>query len=169
MMDKCDSHLWARAQNQPSKREKMKSILLLSTLCSLLFAFRETPDLQTKHARTTSVIYPPSTYQSETNKTKKKHHNTVFLNTKPWDSTPYASLEGSGTTLSEKCQRWPNTRPLGAAMRLTALHLFPTDIFRQSMNSMQLKPKPKPPNDLYPHLLCDSKHVSPESGKCIST
>ena len=158
-MNKCAFQPWARAQNQPSKGEKIKSILLLSTLCNL-FALRETPCLHTKHTRITGVIYPPSTDQTETNKNKIKHHNTVFLNTKPWDSTPYASPEGHGATPFEKCQQWPNTRPLGAAMRLTALRQSPITISRPK-NSRQLKLKPDPPNDLYPQLHCECKHVSP--------
>ena len=58
MTDKCALHPWEKAQNRPSKGEKIKSILLLSTLC-LIFALRETPDLNTKRTRMTSVIYSP--------------------------------------------------------------------------------------------------------------
>jgi hypothetical protein len=85
------------------KRRKIKSILMFSTICNLLVLL-ETIDLNTKQTRITSVIYPPFSDQTETNKNKTKHHiNTVFLNTKPWVSTPYASPEGSGATPLEKC------------------------------------------------------------------
>jgi len=70
MVDKCAPHPWARAQNRPLKGKKIKSILLLSTLCNFL-ALRETPYLQVKQTRITSVIYPPSKDQTETNKTKQ--------------------------------------------------------------------------------------------------
>jgi hypothetical protein len=72
------------------------------------FALRETLDLLTKQTRITRVIYSPTGDQTETNKNKKTHHNTVFFNNKPWDSLPFASPEGHGTTPSEKCQRWYN-------------------------------------------------------------
>jgi hypothetical protein len=53
-------------------------------------------------------------------------------------------------------------------MRLTALRQSLSDIFRPE-NSKQSKPKPKPPNNLYPQLLGDCKPVSREAGKCRST
>ena len=102
MVNKCAPHPWARAQNRSSKGEKIKSILLLFTLCNL-FAHRDTPDSHTKGTRITRVIYPPPKDQKEINKDKADLHHDVFLNTKPWDSRPYASPEGPGTTPSEKC------------------------------------------------------------------
>jgi hypothetical protein len=127
MVDNCAPHPWARAQNQPLKDEKIKSIFLLSIMCNL-FALRETPDSYAKQTRTISVIFPPFADQTETNKNEIKHHNTVFLHTKTWDSHPYASPEEPRTTPSEKCQRWPIVGPLGAAMRLTALRQSSTYI-----------------------------------------
>ena len=118
MTDKCAPHPWVKAQNRPPKDYK-KSILLLFTLC--IFLHSETPYLYTKKTRTTSAIYPPPKDQKETNNNKTNLHHSAFLNTKPWDSHPYASPEGLGTTPSEEYQRWPKTGPLGAAMRLTAL------------------------------------------------
>ena len=119
MVGNCSPHPWARAQNQPSKGEKMKSIFLLSIMCNL-FALRETPYSCTKQTRTIRVIFPPFADQPETNKNEIKRHNTVFFYTKAWGSHPYASPERHGTTPSRKCQRWSTVGPLGAAMLLTA-------------------------------------------------
>ncbi len=69
-----------------------------------------------KGTRITGVIYPPPTYHTKPNNNKANLHNTIFFYTKPWDSQPYASPEGLGTTPSKKYQRWSNTWPLGAAM-----------------------------------------------------
>ena len=159
LVDKCALHPWARAQNQPSKGKKIKSILLLSTLCSF-FAPQETLDLITKKTRIVSVIYSLTEDQAET----KKKHNTVFFNTKLWDSHPFASPEGSGTIPSKTCERWSNTEPLGAAMRLTALRPSPTYVSRQPKHFWQMKSKSKP-NDLYSPLLYHCKPTSSESAK----
>ncbi len=129
MVDKCAPHPWARAQSQPSRGEKIKSILLLFTLCDL-FEHRHTPDIYTKRTRTTSVIHPPFADQTKTHKNEAQHHNTVFFYIIAWRSHPYASPEGLGTTPSKKCQRWSRVGPLGAAMRLTALRQS-NDIFRR--------------------------------------
>ena len=120
MADKCAPHPWAKAQSRPSNGKKIKSILLLFSLCTL-FAPRVTPDSITKRTRTLSVIFPPQEAQTELNKYKTKHHNPVFLNTTAWDSHPHASPEGLGTTPSAGSQRRSAARSLGAAMRLTAL------------------------------------------------
>jgi hypothetical protein len=126
MTDKCAPHPWARAQNRPSQAGKKKSILLLFILCDL-FAHRYTPDTHTKWTHTTSVIYSTLKDPTETGKKTNLHHR-VFLNTQMWDSHPIASPEGLGTTPSEKCQQWSDARPLGAAMRLTALRQSPPKI-----------------------------------------
>ena len=120
MTDKCSPHPWGKAQNRPSKGEKIKSILLLSTLCSF-FALRDTPNL----TRMTSVIYSPTEDQKETTKNKNNHHKPVFFNTNKRDSYPYASPEKLGTTPFGKYQRRSTVGPIGAAMRLTALRLPP--------------------------------------------
>ena len=129
MTDKCALHPWVKAQSQPSTGVKIKSILLLFIMCSL-FVHRQSPNSHTKKARITSVIYSPSEDQTETNKNKKQHHNTVFLNTITWGTLPYASPEGHGTTPFEECQRWSTIGPLGAAMRLTVLRQSPKDVSR---------------------------------------
>ena len=102
------------------------------------------------------MIYPPPKDQKKTNKYKAILHHDVFFNTKPWDSRPYASPEGHETTPSEKCQRWSNTWPLGAAMRLTALRQSLKDISMHPTNSGQPKRKEfhvlDPPNPTTP---CD--------------
>jgi hypothetical protein len=105
----------------------MKIILLLFTLCDL-FAHRYTPETHTKWTRKTSVIYSTLKNLTKTGKNKTKLHHRVFLNTRTRDSYPTASPEGHGTTPSEKCLRWSDTRPLGAAMQLTVLRQPPKDI-----------------------------------------
>jgi len=156
-MDKCALHPWERAQSQPTRGEKIKSILLLFTLCDF-FAHRHTPDIYTKQTRTPSVIYPPFADQTKMHKTAKQHHNTVFFITTAWGSYPYASPEGPRTTPSEKCQRWSTVGPLGAAMRLTALRQSPTD-FSGPKHPRQIKRK-SIPNVLYAPHLCYCKHTS---------
>jgi len=95
-------------------------------------------------------------------------HNTVFFNAKSWDSHPYASPKGHGTTPSEKYHRWSNTRPLEAAMRLTALRFPPNDISRHPKNSGHLKTTPKPPNGSCPQFPCDCKPTPANTRKCGS-
>ena len=90
-------------------------------MCNL-YAARDTPDSLPKCTRNPRVIYPPSKDQTETRENKINLHHNVFTNTKPWDSHPYVSPEGHGTTLFEGYQRWPKMVPLGAAMRLTTSH-----------------------------------------------
>jgi hypothetical protein len=101
MVDKCAPHPWARAQSQPPRGEKIKSILLLFTLCDL-FAHRHTPDIYTKQTRTSSVIHPPFADQTKMHKTEKQHQDTVFFYSATRGSHPYALFEGHGTTPSEK-------------------------------------------------------------------
>ena len=145
-----------------SKRRKIKSILLLFTMCSL-FTPRETPDVNTKHTRITSVIFPPYAHQTHMKKNETKHHNTVFLNTKTWEPHPNASPEGPRTTPYEKYQRWSVVRPLGAAMRLTALRQPPKDASGpKHTRQMNSNPTPK---DLYSPPFCDNKHIPTYSKK----
>ena len=132
MVDKRAPHPWARAQNRLSKCGKTNNILLV-------FAHRDTPDTYTKGTRNQSVIYPPPKDQKETNKNKINSYHYVFLNTKPSDLHPYASPEGLGTTPFEGYQRWPKTRPRGAAMRLTALRQPPTGYHGTQRNPGTLK------------------------------
>ena len=120
------------------------------------FAFRDTPDTHTKKKRKISVMYTTPKDQKETNKNKTNPHRVVFKNIKPWDSHPYASPEGHGTTPSGGHRRWPRTRPLGAAMRLTALRQSPKEIARHPTNSKQPKRKePNTPDPPSPTTLCD--------------
>ena len=93
MVDKCAPR--ARAQNQPSTSEKIKSILLLSVMCSL-FAPRETPAVHSKQTRNPNVIFPPFADQTETNKIKTNHHNTVFFNAKHGIHIPMHRPRGLG-------------------------------------------------------------------------
>ena len=166
MTDKCAPHPWGKAQNRPSKGGKIKSILLLTTLCNL-FAHRQTPDRHAKWIRIISVIYSPTGDQTEKNKRTNNHHNHVFCNTNQRDSHPYASPEGPGTTPSAESQRWSAARPLGAAMRLTASRQ-PYDISRPK-NYRHTKPIPDPQNDYFPPLLCYCKPTSANTEKCGST
>jgi hypothetical protein len=131
---------------------------LLSTLCNFV-ALRETPDLHEKQTRITSVTYQPSKDTIVTNTNKANHHNTRFFDTKSRDSHSYASPEGHEATPSEKYQRGPNTRPLGAAMRLTALRHSPTYISRQPKNSGHPKTTPKPQNGSCPQIFCNHKLI----------
>ena len=80
MTDKCALHTWVKAQNRSSKGKQIKSILLLTILCSL-FAHRQTPNRHTKQTRIISVIYSPTEDQTEKTKRPNNHHNHVFLNT----------------------------------------------------------------------------------------
>ena len=137
---------------------------MLSTPCNV-FALRETRGLHAKHTRITSVIYPPSKDQPETNKNKINHRNTVFLNTKSRDSHFYASPEGHEATSSEKCQRWPNTRPLGAAMRLTALRQSPTNSSKQPKNSGHPITTPKPQNGSCLQIFCNHRLIPSGRGE----
>jgi len=163
MVDTCAPHPWARAQSQPPRGEKIKSILLLFTLCDL-FAHRHTLDIYTTQTRTSSVIYAPFADQTKMHKTEKQHHNTIFFNTTAWGSHPYASPEGPRTTPSKKRQRWATVGPLGAAMRLTALRQPPKDVSGPK-NPRHMKRK-SIPTDLHTSPLCYCKHTSPESKKC---
>ena len=142
-----------KAQKRPSNGEKIKSILLLFTMYNLL-AHRHTEDRHTKWTRITCVIYSTPKDPTDMGETSINLHHRVFLNTQTWDSHPNASPEGPGTSPSEKYQRWPNTRPLGAAMRLTALRKSPTDISKQQKNSKHLKIIPEPLKGSCPQLLC---------------
>ena len=87
----------------------------------------------------------------------------MFSNTQIWDHHPYASPEGPGTTPSEKCQGWSTARPLGAAMRHTAL--------RQSydsprpMNSRKPKAPPGLKDDSITQTHRDCKPFSTDTGK----
>ena len=157
MTNKCALHPWGKAQNRPSKGGKIKSILLLITLCSL-FAHRQTPDIHTKRTRIISVIYLPIRDQPEKNKRTNNHHNHVFLNTNQRDSHPYASPEGPRTTPSAKCRRWSAVRPPGAAMRLTASRQ-PYDITKPK-NSRHTKTIPYLQKDSFPPLFYYCKPTS---------
>ena len=114
------------------------------------------------------MIYSPLKDHTETNKNKTNLHNIVSLNTKPWDSHPYASPEGPGTTPYEKYQSWSNTGPLGAAMRLTSVRQSPKDISRHPKNSGNLKTTPEPQNESFSQLFCDCIPNSLDTGKCGS-
>jgi hypothetical protein len=92
------------------ERRKIKSILLLTTLC-IRFAHRQTPDRHTKRTRIISVIYSPTRDQTEKNQRTNNHHSHVFLNRNIRVSHPYASPDGHGTTPSAKWQRWSALRP----------------------------------------------------------
>ena len=63
MVDMCAPHPWARAQSQPSRGKKIKSIFLFFSLCNL-FAPRVTSDSNTKQTRILNVIFPP--YEDQT-------------------------------------------------------------------------------------------------------
>jgi len=163
MTDICNPRPWGKAQNRPLKGEKIKSILLLSTLCSF-FPLRDTPDLNTKVTRMTSVIYSPTEARTDTTKNENKHHNPVFLNTNNRDSYPYASPERPRTTPSGIYQRWSTTGPLGAAMRLMASCQPPKDITRPKQ-PRQPKQNPDALNDIYPHPPNDCIPDSTKAGK----
>ena len=132
---------------------------MLFTLCDL-FAHRYTPDRQTKLTRMTSVFYSTLKDPTETGQNKTNMHHRVFLNTHTRDSHPTASPEGPRTTPSEKCQRWFNARPLGAAMRLTAVRRSPKE-FSKLKNSGHPKSTPKLPNGSRPQLLCKRRIIFP--------
>ena len=114
------------------------------------------------------MIFPPYADKTETNKIKIKHHNTVFFNTKTWDTHPYASPEGHETTSLGKYQRWSTTRPLGAAMRLTALSQS-EDISRHPTTYRHQKPISDLKNYSPSHLPCKCKLISANTGKCGRT
>ncbi len=166
MADKCAPHPWARAQSRPSSGERTKSILLLFSLCTL-FAPRVTPDTHTETTRITSVIYINQKDPIVTDVNNKYLHHRVTTNTQTWDSYPCASPEGPGTTPSVGLCRWINTRPPGAAMRLTALRQpeeSPKPMTRNLKNSRPnttLKP-PIPSNHTFK---IKKTHVLPTPGK----
>ena len=163
MMDKCAPRPWTRAQSQPPRGEKIKSIFLILILCDHL-AHRHIPDSYTKWTRTPNVIYPPLAIPRKTHINGKQHHNTLFFNTTAWDFHPHASPEGPGTAPSEKCQRRSFARPLGAAMRLTASRQSPKDTPRPR-NSRQMKLKPIN-HYRYTENLLYCEHNSTEQEKC---
>ena len=109
------------------------------------------------------MIYPPLADQTTAHTRNKQHHNTVFFNTSAWGSHPYASPEEPGTTPSEICQRWSTERPLGVAMRLTALRQPPKDSPRP-MNLM-LKKRKTTANDLPSPHLCNCTNLPPKIKK----
>jgi hypothetical protein len=78
MTDKCAPHPWVKAHNRPLKGGKIKRILLLSILCNF-FAPRETPDLNTKQTRNTSVICSPKEEQTEKEKKTKTIITTLYF------------------------------------------------------------------------------------------
>ena len=162
MAEICAPHPWARAQSRPSNGDKIKSILLLSSLCSI-FALREIPDLLTKQTRIISVVYSKTEDQTASTENKKNHHNHVLLNTNERDSSPYASPERPVTAPSGKCQRRLTVGPLGAAMRLTAMRQ-PYESPRPK-NPRQPKAIPGLTNDSSPQLTRYSKPNSASTGK----
>ncbi len=113
------------------------------------------------------MIYVTQKDPTITGENKKYLHHRVSLNTQPWDSHPYASPEGPGTTPYVGLLRWPKTRPPGAAMRLTALRQpkeSPKLMTRTPKNSRpKLIPKlPDPSNQTTPH---ENVSVLPTPGK----
>ena len=87
-------------------------------------------DVHTQKTRNTSVIFPPYADKTETNKIKIKHHNTVFFDTKTWDTHPYASPEGLETTpplgnVNGGLQHGLSEPPCGLRPCASPLKIFP--------------------------------------------
>ena len=139
MADICALHPWVKAQNRPSNGKKIKSILVLSTMCSF-FAHRYMPDKHTNDTRFKNVIYLRHTTEySNVNYYKTTHHN-VLLNTEMREMYPYTSPEGA-KRLPPRGDDWrQRKRTLGAAMRLKALRQASPEISRQT-NPPQAKEK----------------------------
>ena len=81
MVDKCAPRPWARAQSQPPRGEKIKSILLLTIMCNL-FAHRHTPDTHTKQTRKTNN-------KSFLRKTTSQHLSLEYYSM--WIASPYTN------------------------------------------------------------------------------
>ena len=124
------------------ERQKIKSILLLSTMCSI-FALRESPYSHTKQTRITSVIYLQQTTDYLANGKRYNTHHIVFFNKKNGIRVP-THYPGETNSVSPRGDKWrPQNGTHGAAMRLKALHHAPLDNIKHPKTSRRLTTRQK--------------------------